>query len=116
MLREKVLAIILRNDVLRAAFFGSIARGEMTPESDVDILVEFAGRKSLMDLLGKENQALGGERRHNRLWDQAWLFVPNLLAALRKVIPTTSPFSRLIMTSSSVNSESSARLGFLKFT
>jgi predicted nucleotidyltransferase len=38
--------------VKRASFFGSIVRGEMTPESDVDILVEFAGRKSLMDLSG----------------------------------------------------------------
>jgi len=37
---------------LRAAFFGSIVRGEMTDESYVDILVEFAGRKSLMDLSG----------------------------------------------------------------
>jgi len=52
LLREKVLAILLRNDVKRAAFFGSIVRGEMTPESDVDILVEFEGRKSLMDLSG----------------------------------------------------------------
>jgi hypothetical protein len=30
--------------VLRAAFFGSIVRGEMTRESDVDILMEFEGR------------------------------------------------------------------------
>ena len=51
-LREKVLAVLRRNDVLRASFFGSIVRGEMTEKSDVDILVEFAGRKSLMDLSG----------------------------------------------------------------
>lgn len=51
-LREKVLAVLRRNDVKRAAFFGSIVRGEMTDESDVDILVEFAGRKRLMDLSG----------------------------------------------------------------
>ena len=51
-LRETVLAVLRRNDVKRAAFFGSIVRGEMTDESDVDILVEFAGRKSLMDLSG----------------------------------------------------------------
>jgi len=30
--------------VLRAAFFGSIVRGEMNEESDGEILVEFAGR------------------------------------------------------------------------
>jgi predicted nucleotidyltransferase len=51
-LREKVLVVLRRNDVRRAAFFGSIVRGEMTEKSDVDILVEFAGRKSLMDLSG----------------------------------------------------------------
>jgi predicted nucleotidyltransferase len=43
-LGEKVLAVLRRNDVERAAFFGSIVRGEMTDESDVDILVELAGR------------------------------------------------------------------------
>ncbi len=43
-LREKVLAVLRRNDVKRAAFFGSIVRGEMTKESDVEILVEFEGR------------------------------------------------------------------------
>jgi len=51
-LREKVLAVLRRNDVKRAAFFGSIVQSEMTEESDVDILVEFVGRKSLMDLSG----------------------------------------------------------------
>ena len=51
-LREKVLAVLRRNDVLRASFFGSIVRGEMTEKRDVDILVEFAGQKSLMDLSG----------------------------------------------------------------
>jgi len=30
----------------------SIVRGEMTDESDIDILVEFEGRKSLLDLAG----------------------------------------------------------------
>jgi uncharacterized protein len=36
----------------RAAFFGSIVRDEMTDESDIDILIEFEGRKSLLDLAG----------------------------------------------------------------
>jgi len=48
----KGLDVLRRNGVLRAAFFGSIARGEMTEKSDVDILVEFEGHKSLMDLSG----------------------------------------------------------------
>ena len=50
--RETVLKILLQNGIKRAAFFGSIVRGEMTDESDIDILVEFEGRKSLLDLAG----------------------------------------------------------------
>ncbi len=64
-LREKVLAVLRRNDVKRAALFGSIVRGEMTDESDVEVLVEFADRKSLMDLSGRKIAARGGGR-HNR--------------------------------------------------
>jgi len=66
LLRDKVLAVLRRNDVKRAAFFGSIVRGEMTKESDVDILVEFAGRKSLMDLLGPQDR--GSRRRSTGRW------------------------------------------------
>ncbi|HPT18987.1 MAG TPA: nucleotidyltransferase family protein [Methanothrix sp.] len=50
--RENVLDMLERNGIKRAAFFGSIVRGEMTDESDIDILVEFEGRKSLLDLAG----------------------------------------------------------------
>ena len=50
--RETVLKILQQNVIKRAAFFGSIVRGEMTDESDIDILVEFEGRKSLLDLAG----------------------------------------------------------------
>jgi len=39
-LREKVLPLILPWGVRRVAVFGSVARGEDTPESDIDILVE----------------------------------------------------------------------------
>lgn len=51
-IREKIIDILRRNDVKRASFFGSIVRGEMTEESDVDLLVEFKGRKSLLDISG----------------------------------------------------------------
>ena len=50
--RETVQKILQQNGIKRAAFFGSIVRGEMTDESDIDILVEFEGRKSLLDLAG----------------------------------------------------------------
>jgi len=54
--REKVLQVLQKNDVKRAAFFGSIVRGEMTEESDIDILIEFEGRKSLLDLAHLKNE------------------------------------------------------------
>lgn len=50
--REKIIDILRRNNVRRASFFGSIVRGEMTDQSDVDLLVEFEGRKSLLDIAG----------------------------------------------------------------
>ena len=54
--RDKIIEILRRNDVRRASFFGSIVRGEMTEGSDVDILVEFEGRKSLLDLAHLKNE------------------------------------------------------------
>ncbi len=50
-LRDDVADILRRHDVRRAAFFGSVATGEAGHESDVDILVQFKGDKSLLDLV-----------------------------------------------------------------
>jgi predicted nucleotidyltransferase len=41
--------ILRRHGVTRAAFFGSVARGQETKDSDVDLLVEFAPGRSLLD-------------------------------------------------------------------
>ena len=54
--REKIIDILRENGVKRASFFGSIVRGEMTDESDVDLLVEFEGRRSLLDLAHLKNE------------------------------------------------------------
>jgi predicted nucleotidyltransferase len=43
-----------RYDVIRASLFGSYVRGEQTTKSDIDFLVEFKGRKSLLDLVNLE--------------------------------------------------------------
>lgn len=37
------------------ALFGSHARGDQRPESDVDVLARFADRKSLLDLVSIES-------------------------------------------------------------
>ena len=50
-IRRKILPVLRRHDIARAALFGSYARGEGTRHSDLDILVEFKGEKSLLDLV-----------------------------------------------------------------
>ncbi len=40
-LRNKILPVLLPYGIKRIALFGSVARGEETPESDIDILVDF---------------------------------------------------------------------------
>ena len=51
-IKSEILPVLRKYDVKRASLFGSIARGEETEKSDIDILVEFEGRKSLLDLAG----------------------------------------------------------------
>jgi len=51
-LREKVEDVMRRRGVTRASVFGSVARGDATPASDVDFLVEFEKGRTLLDLSG----------------------------------------------------------------
>lgn len=43
----------------KIAVFGSYVRGEEKPGSDIDIIVEFSGRKSLLDLVRIERELSG---------------------------------------------------------
>ena len=63
-IKETIVAILRRHDVVHAGIFGSFARGDQRPQSDLDILIEFdpTKTKSLLDLaaLGIElEDALG---------------------------------------------------------
>jgi predicted nucleotidyltransferase len=49
--KDKILDKLTEHEVKRASLFGSIVREEMTDESDIDILIEFKGTKSLLDLV-----------------------------------------------------------------
>ena len=51
-------SVLRGRGVLRAALFGSVARGEASSESDVDLMAEFdAGRQfSLLDMVHLENR------------------------------------------------------------
>jgi len=54
-IKDKIVPILKSSDVEFAGIFGSYARGEVTKDSDIDILVRFANRKSLLDLVHLEN-------------------------------------------------------------
>jgi uncharacterized protein len=59
-IKPDIVEILSRNEVAKAGIFGSYARGEQTENSDIDILIEFSGRKSLFDLVRAEREL--GER------------------------------------------------------
>jgi predicted nucleotidyltransferase len=58
--RRQVLQVIARvlngEGAKKIAIFGSYARGEEKPESDIDVLVEFRQRKSLLELIRIERE------------------------------------------------------------
>ena len=51
-IKTRIMHTLKSHDVTRAAIFGSFARGDTNEGSDLDILVEFKGEKSLLDLVG----------------------------------------------------------------
>jgi predicted nucleotidyltransferase len=50
--RDEIIAIADKHGAFNVRVFGSIARGEATPESDVDILVATRDGVSMFDLVG----------------------------------------------------------------
>jgi uncharacterized protein len=61
---KKLIEICRQNDVSMVGVFGSVARGEATTHSDLDLLVRFSKRKSLLAHIALERQlstALGRE-------------------------------------------------------
>jgi predicted nucleotidyltransferase len=52
---DLVRTIALAHGAQGIELFGSVARGEDRPESDIDLLVELRPGRSLLDLIGLEN-------------------------------------------------------------
>ncbi|OGL87188.1 hypothetical protein A3I40_01235 [Candidatus Uhrbacteria bacterium RIFCSPLOWO2_02_FULL_48_12] len=50
-IRNRTKPVFAVNNVTFAGVFGSVARGEGTPSSDIDLLVALRGRRSLLDLI-----------------------------------------------------------------
>lgn len=50
--REEILQIAARHGAYNVRVFGSVARGDARPDSDVDLLVDLEPGRSLLDLGG----------------------------------------------------------------
>lgn len=52
-IKKKIVPILKRQGVTKAAFFGSFARGDTKKRSDIDILIKYEDKsnKSLLDLV-----------------------------------------------------------------
>ena len=53
---EKITQMLKNKGAKRIAVFGSYVRGEEKPGSDIDIIVEFSDRKSLLELVRIERE------------------------------------------------------------
>jgi len=53
---EQIIGLLREEGATRVAIFGSYARGEEKPGSDVDVIVEFSERKSLLELVRIERE------------------------------------------------------------
>ena len=50
--RDQILALAARYGASNVRIFGSVARGEARPDSDIDFLVRLEDQRSLLDLVG----------------------------------------------------------------
>lgn len=50
--REEILAVARHNKAFNVRVFGSVARGDAAPDSDIDLVVEFEPGASLYDVSG----------------------------------------------------------------
>lgn len=53
---EEIIQRLKKCGASKIAIFGSYVREEENPESDIDVIVEFSERKSLLDIVGIEQE------------------------------------------------------------
>ena len=63
-LSDAFLGTLRQHGVIQAHLFGSVARGQERPDSDIDLLVKFDRTVSLLDIYGLSNELelLSGRR------------------------------------------------------
>jgi len=60
--REEILKLAARRGARNVRVLGSAARGDATPDSDVDLLVDVDPRRSLLDIVGLWLEELLGRK------------------------------------------------------
>ena len=68
---DKLIAICRKNDVAMIGVFGSMARGEAEEKSDIDLLVDFSERKSLLSVVRLERELSSELKRKVQLLTEA---------------------------------------------
>lgn len=63
-LKKKLLPILRRHQVSRAGIFGSRVEGTARETSDIDLIIEFKGEKSLLDLVALKLDLKAEMNRH----------------------------------------------------
>jgi len=53
--KEAILAVIRGHGLHNVRIFGSVARGEDTPQSDIDLLVDLNENSTLLDMGGQSS-------------------------------------------------------------
>jgi len=68
-----LIDVCRQNDVAKIGAFGSTVRGEARPDSEIDLIVEFSKRKSLLALVVLERQLTHAPGRKVNLLTEAVL-------------------------------------------
>jgi uncharacterized protein len=84
---EKFVEVCRRNEVQSIGIFGSFARGEANENSDIDLLVKFKNRKSLLALVKLERELSESLERDVDLLTEASIS-PHLLDSILKDLRT----------------------------
>lgn len=61
-IKEKIIPFIIKAGAKRAGLFGSAARGELTSDSDIDVLIDLPTKTTLLDFIALKmrlEEALG---------------------------------------------------------
>jgi predicted nucleotidyltransferase len=62
--KKVAIPILAQHGAKRAGLFGSLVRGELRPDSDIDIVVELPRHLSLLDVIGIEQELEDALGRH----------------------------------------------------